>query len=171
MYESGGFRALACPAEPQVKLHLVGLGVNRISMECGSFVKMQECNSPSILLAYNTAWSCFSLIASYRRFTSCNVKSYPSCDNSNRQAEMSAGRISLIAIVMLRSLIPIYRHPLGPEARGTNPRRATNRSHPPGGYHGAATSRQFHDPDVKRCKSVAYRRITRTLEIDESRPA
>jgi hypothetical protein len=32
VYESGGFRALACPAEPQVKLHLVGLGVNRISM-------------------------------------------------------------------------------------------------------------------------------------------
>jgi hypothetical protein len=114
--------------------------------------------------------SCFSLIASYRRFTSCNVKSYPSRDNSNRQAEMSAGPISLIAIVMPRSLIPICRYSLGPEARGTNPRRATNRSHPPGGYHGAATSRQFHDPGESGCKSVAYRRITRALEIDESRP-
>jgi hypothetical protein len=36
--------------------------------------------------------------------------------------------------------------------RGTNRHHATSRSHPPHGHHGAATSRQRLDRDVKRLR-------------------
>jgi len=57
------------------------------------------------------------------------------------------------------------------DRRGDSPRHGTDKSDPPYGYHGAATSRQPLDRDVKWLQGGGLWPDHARVEIDESRPA